>query len=327
MLTLEETLGLLNGAEKIIITSHENPDGDAIGSSLALARYLTGMGKEAMVMIDDEISPGFKVLPGAEEIAAPEEGRQYSADLLVVLDASLDRVGKVTEVVSAPILNIDHHPTNDGKAEKLYLDGKRAATAEIIYQLLELAEAELDREMAMALYTGLATDTGFFRFSNTTPLTMRAAARMLEAGAEPHVISESLEQRPYSHVKGLADAMQHIELWHGGRAAGAFLSYEVMESIEATEGLIDMLRVIEGVDIAAVMKYKEEGKARVSMRSKGVDVSKIAMQFGGGGHVKAAGCGIEKPFAEAKEMLQRAIDEALAPTDPADDEGEAGEVQ
>ena len=177
MLTLEETLGLLKGAEKIIITSHENPDGDAIGSSLALARYLTVMGKEAMVMIDDEISPGFKVLPGAEEIAAPEEGRQYSADLLVVLDASLDRVGKVTEVVSAPILNIDHHPTNDGKAEKLYLDGKRAATAEIIYQLLELAEAELDREMAMALYTGLATDTGFFRFSNTTPLTIRILMR------------------------------------------------------------------------------------------------------------------------------------------------------
>lgn len=314
-LNLEETLGILERASKIIITSHENPDGDAIGSSLALARYLTRIGKDAVIMIDDEISSRFKVLPGSEEIVAPEEGGRYSADLLVVLDASLDRVGKVTEVVSAPILNIDHHPTNDGSAERFYLDGERAATAEIVYQLLEMAEAEFDKDMAMAIYTGLATDTGFFRFSNTTPLTMRAAAHMLEAGAEPHVISESLEQRPYSHVKGLADAMQHIELWHGGRAAGVFLSYEVMESIDATDGLIDMLRVIEGVDIAVVMKYKEAGKARVSMRSKGVDVSKVALQFGGGGHVKAAGCGIEKPFDEAKAMLQKVIDEALAPTD------------
>lgn len=326
-LTLEETLGLLRGAGKIVVTSHENPDGDAIGSSLALARYLTAVGKKATVMIDDEISPGFKFMPGVEEITAPEEGCRYDADLLVVLDASLDRGGRVTEAVSAPILNIDHHPTNDGKAERLYLDGERAATAEIIYQLLELAGAEFDKEMAMAIYMGLATDTGFFRFSNTNPLTLQAAARMLEAGAEPHVISESLEQRPYSHVKGLADALQHIELWHDGRAAGAFLSYEVMESIEATDGLIDMLRVIEGVEIAVVMKYKEEGKARVSMRSKGVDVSRVAMQFGGGGHVKAAGCGIEKPFDEAKELLQKAIDEALATTDPAESTGEAGEVQ
>ena len=315
-LTLEETLAALREPEKVIITAHEHPDGDAIGSSLALARYLRRLGKEAAVLIDDEVPPCFKVLPGAGEITAPEEGCRYRADLLVVLDASLDRIGKVAEAVSAPILNIDHHHTNDGRAESLYLDGERAATAEIVYQLIELAGGGFDREMAQALYTGLATDTGFFRFSNTKPLTMRAAARMLEAGAEPHVISEALEQRPYSHVKGLADALQHMELWHGGRAAGAFLSPEAMEGIEATDGLIDMLRVIEGVEIAVVMKYKEAGKARVSMRSQGVDVSRVALQFGGGGHVRAAGCSIEKPFEEGKAMLQRAIDEALAPTDP-----------
>lgn len=315
-LTLQEALQALQGAERIIITSHVNPDGDAVGSCLGLAHYLRSLGKDAKIIIDDEISPGFKMLSGVEQIAAPEEGRQYEADLLVVLDASLDRIGKVMEVVSAPILNIDHHPTNDSKAERLYLDGERAATAEIIYQLLELAGARFNKAMAMAIYTGLATDTGFFRFSNTTPLTMRAAASMLEAGAEPHVISESLEQRPYSHVKGLADALQHVEVWHGGRAVGVFLSFEDMQNIEATDGLIDMLRVIEGADIVVVMKYKEEDKARVSMRSKGLDVSAIAMQFGGGGHMRAAGCGIEKPFAEAKKLLQEAIDAALAPTDP-----------
>ena len=327
-LTLEETLAILQESGKVIITSHVNPDGDALGSCLALAHYLKDRGKDVSVLIDDEVPKGFLVLPGAEKITAPGENEHYQADLLVVLDASLDRIGKVGEAVSAPVVNIDHHPTNDGKAERLYLDGERAATAEIIYQLLELAGGEFDKDIAMALYTGLATDTGFFRFSNTNPLTMRAAARMLEAGAEPHVISESLEQRPYSHVKGLADALQHIEVWHGGRAAGAFLSYETMEGIEATDGLIEMLRVIEGVEIAVVMKYKEESKARVSMRSKGADVSAVALQFGGGGHVKAAGCGIEKPFEEARAMLQAAIDAALAPTDPvAGDAGSVGEEE
>ena len=321
-LPLEETLVVLGEGRKIIITAHVNPDGDAIGSCLALSRYLENQGKETLVLIDDEVSRGFMVLPGADKIAAPEEGRSYEADLLVVLDSSLDRIGKVAEAVKAQVLNIDHHPTNDGQAEQLYLDGERAATAEIIYQLLELAGAALDKEMAMALYTGLATDTGFF---HTNPLTMRAPARMLEAGAEPHVISESLEQRPYSHVQGLADALQHIEVWHGGRAAGAFLSYEVMEGIESTEGLIDMLRVIEGVEIVVVMKYKEADKARVSLRSKGIDVSAVALKFGGGGHVKAAGCGIEKPFGEAKALLQQAIDQALSPTDPAEAVKESGE--
>lgn len=324
-LPLEETLVVLGEGRKIIITAHVNPDGDAIGSCLALSRYLENQGKETLVLIDDEVPKGFMLLPGADKIVAPEEGRSYEADLLVVLDSSLDRIGKVAEAVKAQVLNIDHHHTNDGQAERLYLDGERAATAEIIYQLLEMAGAAFDKEMAMALYTGLATDTGFFRFSNTNPLTMRAAARMLEAGAEPHVISESLEQRPYSHVKGLADALQHIEVWHGGRAAGAFLSYEVMEGIESTEGLIDMLRVIEGVEIVVVMKYKEADKARVSLRSKGIDVSAVALKFGGGGHVKAAGCGIEKPFGEAKSLLQQAIDQALSPTDPAEAVKESGE--
>lgn len=317
-ITLQEALDTLLAANNIIITSHLNPDGDSVGSSWGLAHFLRGLGKQVSVMIDDEIPSGLNNLSFVEEILLPEEDKAYQADLLVVLDTTLDRIGRVAESVKAPVLNIDHHPTNDGKADKFYLDGERAATAEIIFQLLDLAGAEFSKDTAMAIYTGLATDTGFFRFSNTNPLTMRAAARMLEAGAEPNLISETLEMRPYSHVKGLADALQHIEVWHNGRAVGVFLSYEAMEHIEATEGLIDMIRTIEGTDIAVVMKYKEADKARVSMRSRGLDVSAIAVQFGGGGHVRAAGCGIEKPFAEAKQLLQEAIDAALAPTDKAE---------
>lgn len=318
-ITLEETLSALQDANDLILTAHVNPDGDAIGSVLGLAHFLMERGKKVRLLLDDDIPNRYALLPGYELFSKPAEGERYQADLLVVLDASLDRIGKVREAVEARILNIDHHPTNDGQAELLYLDGDSAATAEIVFSLLELAQTDFTLPMAKALYTGIATDTGFFRFSNTTPYTMRAAASLLEAGVEPNVISEAMEIRPYSHVKGLADALQNIELWHKGRAAGVFLTYEQMQSIEATDSLIDMLRTIEGVEIATVLKYKDEKQARVSMRSQGTDVSAVATKFGGGGHLRAAGCGIDKPFAEAKEILKAAIDEALLPTDPVDE--------
>jgi len=318
-ISMEETLAALQSAQNLILTAHVNPDGDALGSVLGLAHYLLGEGKQVRLLIDDDIPARYAILPGYEMFQKPVEGEQYQADLLVVLDASLDRTGKVHEAVQAPVLNIDHHPTNDGRADKLYLDGKAAATAEIIFSLLELAKAKFTLPMASALYTGIATDSGFFKFSNTTPYTMRAAARLLEVGVQPSEISEALEVRPYSHVKGLADALQNIEVWHNGRAAGVFLSYEQMQVIEATDSLIDMLRIIEGVEVAVVLKYKEEAQARVSMRSKGVDVSTVAAKFGGGGHVRAAGCGIEKPYEEAKALLKAAIDEALNPTDILDE--------
>ena len=130
-------------------------------------------------------------------------------------------------------------------------------------------------------------------------------------GVEPSRISEALEQKPYSHVKGLANAMQHIEVWHEGRAAGVFLDLAVMEAIEHADGLIDMVRVIEGVEVAVVMKEKEQDICRVSMRSKGRDVTKAALKFGGGGHIRAAGCAIRCPFAEAKAALMAAVDDVL----------------
>ena len=318
-ITLQEAIAELRQAQRLVLTAHQNPDGDAIGSLLGLGQMLLGLGKDVQLLLDDDVPTRYNVLPGHELIQRLEEGKTYQAQLLVVLDTSLDRIGAVREAVSAPTLNIDHHPTNEGKADKFYLDGQRAATAEIIYQLWELSGLEMTLPLAMALYTGIATDSGFFKFSNTSPFTMRSAARLLEAGVEPNLISEAMEIRPYSHVKGLADALQHIEVWHNGRAAGVFLSFEQMQEIEATDSLIDMLRVIEGVEIATVLKYKEADKARVSMRSIGIDVSAIAKQFGGGGHVRAAGCGIEKPYEEAKAELKAAIDAALAPTDKVDE--------
>ena len=313
-ISLTETAAELKAHERIVITAHVNPDGDSIGSSLGLMHALKALGKEVQVFIDDDIPAAFSVLPGYELIGKPEEGQNIPADLLVAVDVSLDRIGRVNEAVKAPTLNIDHHITNDGKADKLYLDGNAAATAEIIYQLIEELGAPCTQEMAMCLYTGLAMDTGWFRFSNTTPNTMRVAAALLACGAQPHVISEALEQRPFAEVQSLAFALQKIELLAGGKVAGICLDHASLQEHEAPEGLIGMVRVIEGVDIAFTLKEKEPGLCRVSLRSKGVDVTKIALQFGGGGHVRAAGCTIEKPCAEARIELVKAIMQVLEET-------------
>ncbi|WP_303816401.1 bifunctional oligoribonuclease/PAP phosphatase NrnA [Selenomonas ruminantium] len=310
-ISLTETAAELKAHERIVLTAHVNPDGDAIGSSLGLMHALKVLGKEVQVFIDDDIPAAFSVLPGYELIGKPEEGQNIPADLLVAVDVSLDRIGRVNEAVKAPTLNIDHHITNDGKADKLYLDGNAAATAEIIYQLIEELGAPCTQEMAMCLYTGLAMDTGWFRFSNTTPNTMRVAAALLACGAQPHVISEALEQRPFAEVQSLAFALQKIELLSDGKVAGICLNNADLQEHEAPEGLIGMVRVIEGVDIAFTLKEKEPGLCRVSLRSKGIDVTKIALQFGGGGHVRAAGCSIEKSCAEARLDLINAITQVL----------------
>ncbi|MBO5650604.1 MAG: bifunctional oligoribonuclease/PAP phosphatase NrnA [Selenomonas sp.] len=313
-ISLTETAAELKAHERIVLTAHVNPDGDAIGSSLGLMHALKALGKEVQVFIDDDIPAAFSVLPGYELIGKPEEGQNIPADLLVAVDVSLDRIGRVNEAVKAPTLNIDHHITNDGKADKLYLDGNAAATAEIIYQLIEELGTPCTKDMAMCLYTGLAMDTGWFRFSNTTPNTMRVAAALLACGAQPHVISEALEQRPFAEVQSLAFALQKIELLAGGKVAGICLDHASLQEHEAPEGLIGMVRVIEGVDIAFTLKEKEPELCRVSLRSKGVDVTKIALKFSGGGHVRAAGCTIEKPCAEARIELVKAIIQVLEET-------------
>ncbi|SHK73229.1 phosphoesterase RecJ domain-containing protein [Selenomonas ruminantium] len=310
-ISLKETAAALKSVQRIVITAHVNPDGDAIGSSLGLAHALKALGKEVQVSIDDDIPAAFSVLPGYELIGKPAAGQNIQTDLLVALDVSLDRIGQVAEVVSAPTLNIDHHITNDGQADKLYLDGTAAATAEIIYQLIVELGVTCDKDMAMCLYTGLAMDTGWFRFSNTTPNTLHTAAELLACGAVPNLISEALEQRPFSEVQSLAAAMQKIELLADGKVAGVCLDYASLQEHEAPEGLIGMVRVIEGVDIAFTLKEKEPNLCRVSLRSKGIDVTRIALQFGGGGHVRAAGCSIEKSCAEARTDLIRAIMQVL----------------
>ena len=308
-MTLAETAGKLLRAQNVVLTAHVNPDGDAIGSSLGLMHLLHGLGKEAAVLLDDDVPKAFSILPGYEAIQRPKGER--SADLLVILDTAPDRIGGVAKCVQADAcINIDHHRTNAAEGDT-YLAPDRAATAEIVYELASEMKAAFTKDSALCIYTGLATDTGFFRYSNTTARVMRAAAHLMDCGAEPHIVSEALEQKPYQMICDTAEALQHIERFADGRAAGIFLDHETTERMESTEGFIDFVRVIEGVDVAVLLKAKEEKLCRVSMRSKGTDVSAIAASFDGGGHMRAAGCTLKMGFDEAKKRIMAAIADRL----------------
>ena len=314
-ISLKEAGTLLQEAQNIVITAHVNPDGDAIGSSLGVMHYLRDLGKQVRVVIDDDIPRNFAFLNACDIIEKPtaaETGEKEPIDLLLILDTSIDRTGDVMEAFSPTrILNIDHHVTNSLACPAVYLDADSAATAEIIYQLLQEMDAKITKDIAMAVYTGLATDTGFFRFPNTTPFTMRAAADLLERGAEPGIISEAVEAKPFVRVIGMTKALEGAELLFGGKLAGIFLDRAAAESLDSTEGLIDSLRVIEGTDVSVLLKWKEDGVFRVSMRSKKTNVSKVAAAFSGGGHERAAGCTLKMNFIEAKRTILEALEKAM----------------
>ena len=313
-ITLKDAAAKLKAAEKILVTAHINPDGDAIGSTLAMLQILRALGKNVAAYIDDDLPKNFSNLPFAAEIKRPVEGEKISADLLVILDTAPDRIGKVLEITDAPILNIDHHVTNKSEENFLYVEATAAATAEIIFSLTKELGANITEDIAICLYTGLATDTGFFNYSNTKPATFRAAAELVECGVKPNLIAEQVEKRTAREVKVTSAALQTTQPFYGGKVVGMFIDENLSKQTDTTEGLIDLIRVIDCVDVAFLLKCKEENICRVSMRSKTVDVSKIAQKLGGGGHVRAAGCTLEKSFDDAKNTLIRAIGEYMVET-------------
>lgn len=312
-INLTDTARLLHDAQTVILTSHIRPDGDSIGSTLGLMHFLRSLGKEARVLIDDELPRTFRVLPGLDTIERPEEGQRYTADLLVVCDVELRRTGAVVPSVDAVrVLNIDHHVTNDEEAEYLYLDPSHAATCEIMCEIIREMGGTCSLDMATCLYTGIATDTGFFRFSNTTPRTMRTAADLIEIGVKPNIISVAMEMKSYDEVMAQVRAIRNLEMFYDGKVAAVFIDEERAKEVKTTEGLLDKLRVIEGTQIVFFMKWLEHDTYRVSMRSKGVNVSRIAQEFDGGGHIRAAGCTLHAPFDEARSMILAAIGRALS---------------
>ena len=295
---------LFQRSQRIDITSHIHPDGDAVGSSLAMYHWLRSLGKDVRIVIDDHVPECFSVLPGMEVIqSSVEEGE---ADMLLLLDARMGRAGRVTDSVGAPVLNIDHHASNDGSADYLFLDAESSSTCEILFRMFLEWKVPVTKEIAMCLYAGVTTDTGFFRFGNTTASALETAAELVRLGADPGLIADAVATKEFEDVRRMAEALQTVELFHGGSVVGIFLDRE-LKDLEMTDDLIDMIRFIKGVDVAFLLKYEAENVYRVRMRSRFADVSEILKPFGGGGHSHAAGCTLRMGMEEARAVIVDAM--------------------
>ena len=311
LITFKEAAAKIKAANKILVTAHILPDGDAIGSTLAMMQILRSLGKTAQVFIDDTARKNLHALPHFDEIQRPKEGEHFDADLLLILDTSLDRIGNVRKLTDAPVLNVDHHVTNKGEGVDLYVEPEAAATCELVYNLARELGATITPDVATCLYTGLATDTGFFQFSNTRAETLAIASELIRCGVSPNFISEQIEKKTLAEVQGLIDALNSLKMFYDDKVAGMILDHATAKKFDSTEGFIDEIRVIDTVDVAFLITEKAPNFCRVSMRSKGVDVSKVAAKLGGGGHIRAAGCTLKMPLAEAEKVLVEAIGAAL----------------
>ena len=304
-ISLQETGKLLLDAKKIVLCTHVSPDGDTLGSSLGLAQCLQKLGKEVIVYCDDLVNKSFSFIPGIELLQRPDANNSVEADLLVVIDASsFDRIGIVGEVVKyKQLLNIDHHISNTHFADFVYLDSKAAATGEIMCELLQEMAWPIEHNIAECVYIAISTDCGSFRYANTTPKTMRAGAWLLEQGVRPNEISDKLDMKSRLTVEMLAKVLPSLTFEADGKIAYLTITNDLYNKDANTDSFFNYPRYIDGVEVAIMFKAVEPKVTRVSMRSSNVDVAQVALSFGGGGHIRAAGCTIYAPVEEAREQL------------------------
>jgi bifunctional oligoribonuclease and PAP phosphatase NrnA len=319
----EDLLRRIRQGNRFLLTSHVNPDGDAVGSELGLARILRLLGKGAVVWNRDETPTVYRPLPGSDRIhvgAEPAAGFPERFDAVIVLECpSLDRTGLDEHLTGAglPLINIDHHLGNQHYGVVNWVDSAAPAVGEMVFRLAQALKVTLEPEVASALYLTLVTDTGGFRYSNATPAAFEAAAALVREGAHPEQVSQWLyESQPLAVVRLMCQMLVTLELHHEGRVATALLTPDMYERAGASagdsEGLIDVPRSIAGVDAVALIRQREDGSHKVSLRSRGeVDIEKIARHHGGGGHRNAAGFAMEGDGEEIRRQIAEELAAAL----------------
>jgi phosphoesterase RecJ-like protein len=288
--------------DRVLILTHENPDGDALGSALALGEGLESLGKRVRIYCQGVVPEMYSFLSGVDRIA-PDPGLPEDWDAVVILDChSLDRVGEAALVMAdAPMLIVVDHHVVEGELPPLHvLDTKAAAAGELVFLILTAMDVELSPTMAVSLYTAISTDTGSFSFDNTTAAALQITAELVRLGAEPWSIFQRLHmRRSPERLRLLAMALESLEFHMGGRLGVMTVTREMMSETgtepEDTDGFVEYPRSVQGVELAALFRENGNGKVKVSLRSGGhADAAALARSFGGGGHFQAAGFGVEE---------------------------------
>lgn len=296
-------------ANKIAIVSHENPDGDCIGSMLALYLALAKKAKGAKMYLKNRIPKNLNFLPAADKIEIKEEVDE-KFDVLVLLDTGeLERTGiKGIQNCYEKLINIDHHITSEGIGDYYYINSSAAATGEIVYQLVKLMGIDEDKDIATCLYTSIFTDTGGFRYINTTSITHQIAGDLINMGIDfVFIINKVFDEMSITKFNLIRDVLQTLELFEKDKIAFLTATNHMFAKNNATrdqtENIINFARNIDSVEVAALF-VEEEDRIKVSLRSKYyLDVGKIAKEFGGGGHPRAAGFNSSSKLNEVKKQL------------------------
>ncbi len=313
----------LKAARRVVIMLHQRPDGDSIGSSLALGLGLRRLGKEVELVRSDELPANMRFLRGSEDFRLWSEV-EGPFDAAVFLDCGdVKRVGDARRLLSdaTVVVNVDHHLSNTRFGHVNWIEPEAAATGEMAYRLLLDLGVQVDADMAAAIYASIVTDTGSFNYENTKAATHRLAAELIELGVDPAEAGRRIwEERPLSSLRLLGEGLATLTLDADGRLAWAELSVDAFRRAGAerweSEGVVNYPRQIRGVELAVLFIEEKEGnpgEVKVSLRSnRWVDVSRIAALFGGGGHARAAGCTVAGGLAEVRERVLAACRQALA---------------
>ncbi len=317
--TWSAVVARVSAARSALLVLHVRPDGDSVGSSIALARGLRALGKAVWIASPDPVPENLAFLdPGGE--CLPPERISAAVDLAIFVDcADLERTGSARPLLrqAETVVNLDHHPSNSRFGHLNYVDPRAAACGEIVYALLLDLQAPVDALAATALYAALATDTGSFRFENTTAHTLALAARLVEWGARPALVGQEIwNSRSLASLRLLQSALGSLGLTADGRIAWMSLTPSMLRragaSVHDGEGLVDYARSLRGVEIALLFTLERPGLVRVNLRSRsGVDVSDLAALFGGGGHARAAGCTVRGSLRSVRETVLAAARQAL----------------
>lgn len=314
MIGIEEAAAVLRGAGRVLILSHQYPDGDTLGSAAALCRGLRWLGRRAAVRCSDEIGPKYAFLFRG----LPDD--EFEPDLCCAVDIA-DR-----GLIGEPLLSkwgdrvglcVDHHPSNTRYAARTLLDPKAAATCEVVFDLLKALSVPLSPDIAAALYTGITTDTGCFKYTNVTPRTYRIAADLVETGIDaPGINREMFDTKSRARLEMERRVLDSITFDCGGEVAMILITLAMIRESGAKEddldGLATIPRGIEGVRVGVTLREKQDGGWKVSLRAREpANASEICARFGGGGHRGAAGCTLNLPLEQAQEQMLRAVREHL----------------
>ncbi len=302
-------------SDNIVLIAHINPDGDALGSSLSLYPILKKMGKRVSVFNVTKPLPAYlDFLPNFEKIV---NKLPKKIDLMISFDCgSFDRLG--IEEKPSFLINIDHHISNTKYGDINIIDANAASSSQVVYNMLKINNIEIDKDSALCIYTALVTDTGSFQYESVTDRVFEMAADLVKCGVKPDFVAKMLFQRDrLSRLRLLAKAYDTIELCCEGKVAFVEVTKEMMEITGAikddTDTIVNSVRAIASVEVACMLREDDEG-IKISLRSKNyADVSKVAVRYGGGGHIRAAGATIkdEFDFSKVKEMIKSDLEKIL----------------